>query len=680
MRNILKIFLLLLILTASLATIASAQPTTTSFTYQGKLTDGGAAANGTYDLEFKLFNALSGGAQVDSTIVRDDVLVTAGVFTVTLDIGSAGFIFNPQLFLQIGVRPGASTEAFTPLSPRQPITSSPYAIKSAHADSAFAADSASSFTQNLAGDVTGGQDTTLVTRLQGRAIASTPPTSGQVLTWNNGALQWEPAAPSTGNFIQNTTTTQPLSNFNISGAGVVGGNFSVVGTITGNGSGITNLNPANISAGTANINIQGVAANNVSITTGATPSVANRTFLTLTYAGETIITDLTGGIEGQCVTLLQAGAIVSIVNGGKFRLASNWNPTSDDVLTVCQNNISGGPLWYERSRSNNAKVTLSLQAPGGSIVVGSTGQECFGFCEVSVPRGSPLTLIARPGPDAFFSSWFGGCGGNIPVCTFVPLGSGPISAFFGTHIYTLSIVKTGMGLGTVTSSPGSINCGSTCSDTFVSGNNVNLTATPATNSLFTGWSGGGCSGTGLCFVTMDSAKTVVANFALVQQTLTVTSLAGAAGTVTTMPSGISCPPTCSASYDHGTLVVLTAIPATNNVFTGWSGGGCSGTVPLCAVTMDTARNVTAYFDQGTFVLGVTTGGGGSGIVTSSPNGIDCGTTCSANFYAGSTVTLTATPFKGSTFAGWLGDCSGKENACMVSMTAARSVSATFYPK
>ncbi len=78
--------------------------------------------------------------------------------------------------------------------------------------------------------------------------------------------------------------------------------------------------------------------------------------------------------------------------------------------------------------------------------------------------------------------------------------------------------------------------------------------------------------------------------------------------------------------------------------------------------------------QTTYALTVTRSGSGSGAVTSSPAGIDCGATCSASL-SGS-ATLTATPASGSTFAGWSGDCTGT-GSCVVAMSAAKSVTATF---
>jgi hypothetical protein len=99
----------------------------TAFTYQGRLTDGGDLTNGTYDFEFKLYDAASGGGQVGSTITKDDVTVTDGLFTVELDFGSGAFTGDAR-WLEIGVRAGNSTGAYTTLTPRQPLTPAPYAL------------------------------------------------------------------------------------------------------------------------------------------------------------------------------------------------------------------------------------------------------------------------------------------------------------------------------------------------------------------------------------------------------------------------------------------------------------------------------------------------------------------------------------------------------------------------
>jgi hypothetical protein len=112
------------ILTAG-AALAGAQPVGTVFTYQGRLTDAGNPATGAYDLQLALFDAASGGAQIGSTLTRDDVAVTNGLFTVSLDFGAV--FAGSKRWLEIRVRPGASTGAYTPLAGRQELTPSPNA-------------------------------------------------------------------------------------------------------------------------------------------------------------------------------------------------------------------------------------------------------------------------------------------------------------------------------------------------------------------------------------------------------------------------------------------------------------------------------------------------------------------------------------------------------------------------
>lgn len=158
------------------------------------------------------------------------------------------------------------------------------------------------------------------------------------------------------------------------------------------------------------------------------------------------------------------------------------------------------------------------------------------------------------------------------------------------------------------------------------------------------------------------------------QTLTVTLSGTGSGTVTSSPSGINCPGTCSAKFNSGTAVTLPAAAGAGSSFAGWS-GACSGT-GTCNVTMSAAKSVTATFNLVTFPLTVTLSGTGSGTVTTSPSGINCPGTCSASFNSGTGVILTAAASAGSTFAGWSGACTGT-STCNVTMTAAKSVTATF---
>ena len=109
------------------AVLPGQTPVGTAFTYQGRLTDAGAPASGVYDLEFKLYDAATGGGQIGSTQLKDNISVADGLFTVTLDFGAAAFAGSAR-WLSIGVRPGSSTGAFTLLSARQELKPSPNAV------------------------------------------------------------------------------------------------------------------------------------------------------------------------------------------------------------------------------------------------------------------------------------------------------------------------------------------------------------------------------------------------------------------------------------------------------------------------------------------------------------------------------------------------------------------------
>lgn len=103
----------------------AATPQGTSFTYQGRLTDSGAPANGAFDIELRLFDAVVGGAQVGSTITLNDQAVANGVFTAMLDFGAQ---FNGSArWLELRVRPGASVGGYTAILPRTLLDSTPYA-------------------------------------------------------------------------------------------------------------------------------------------------------------------------------------------------------------------------------------------------------------------------------------------------------------------------------------------------------------------------------------------------------------------------------------------------------------------------------------------------------------------------------------------------------------------------
>lgn len=114
---------------------ANLQAQTTSFTYQGRLNDMSMPANTNYDFEFELYDALANGTQIGTTLSKPNVQVTAGIFSVTLDFGAGAFP-GADRFLRISVKRSTDPNPPTPLTPRQPITSAPYSIRSKDATAA----------------------------------------------------------------------------------------------------------------------------------------------------------------------------------------------------------------------------------------------------------------------------------------------------------------------------------------------------------------------------------------------------------------------------------------------------------------------------------------------------------------------------------------------------------------
>ena len=108
-----------------------------TFAYQCMLWDNGAAASGSYDLRFILYDAEAGGSQVGAFVFVDDLAVIEGRVTAQLDFGD---VFDGRsLWLEVSVRDGASSGSYTVLSPRQQLTAVPYARHASTAESAATA-------------------------------------------------------------------------------------------------------------------------------------------------------------------------------------------------------------------------------------------------------------------------------------------------------------------------------------------------------------------------------------------------------------------------------------------------------------------------------------------------------------------------------------------------------------
>ena len=309
---------IVVVLFASL--LASGQ--STEFTYQGSLKDGAAAANGNYDMEFRLFDI--GGSQLGSTQSRAGVAVSNGIFSVKLDFGS---VFpGADRFLEIAVRTSGGG-SFTTLSPRQKIDSSPYSVKSLNATNAENATSAvasTNFTGPLSGDVTGTQSTTTVARIQSRNVANTAPTDGQVLKYNAATAQWRPDTDNTG-----------------SGGGITG---ITAGTgLTGGGTtGSVSIAIANSGVGTAQI-----ADNNVT-----DPKI--------------------NSVSGAKVTGAVATATNSTQLGGIA--ANQYVQTTDPRLTDDRSPTLGSPNYIQNTSSPQSSSNFNVSGTGTGNILNATTQ------------------------------------------------------------------------------------------------------------------------------------------------------------------------------------------------------------------------------------------------------------------------------------------------------------------
>jgi hypothetical protein len=240
----------------------------------------------------------------------------------------------------------------------------------------------------------------------------------------------------------------------------------------------------------------------------------------------------------------------------------------------------------------------------------------------------------------------------------------------------LNVVKSGNGIGTITSSPSGINCGADCQETYLCNASVTLTAVPAAGYAFRGWSYD-CGGDGTCTVTMTQSRTAMAHFTPPYLSTNISQQDGGAGIITITPAGVDArgnPTEFGGFYPYGTQVTLTATPAAGSAFVYWI-GACTGTTIPCTIDMIGDRTTAAVFSKA-YALAVSPAGTGSGAVTSSPAGINCGVDCNEVYKHNTSVALTATPSTGSVFNGWSGACSGT-GTCTVAMTQAQAVTATF---
>jgi hypothetical protein len=330
-----------------------------------------------------------------------------------------------------------------------------------------------------------------------------------------------------------------------------------------------------------------------------------------------------------------------------------------------------------------------------------------GTCQAAFAAGTVVTLTATVLNEGTFENWTGACSGT-GICQVTMDANRSVSANITPKLYTL----------TVTALPGTnsnssvraldelgrppISCGlradgsttGTCTSQYPANKGARLDASVnvASSARFAGWSGT-CPG----FCVMDSDKTATTGFIAME---VIVQSGGGTGTglVTgpvgnspsfdcTIAPGTGATGVCSAKWETSArpaTVTLTATPTGNSVFAGWS-GQCAGTATTCVIPSQTeVMVVSARFDLPSFQLSTSLNGTGTGTVVSNPSGINCqkpnagNTSCNGSFAGGASVTLTASPTGGSTFAGWTsGACTGTAPSCIITVSGATTASAQF---
>jgi hypothetical protein len=263
------------------------------------------------------------------------------------------------------------------------------------------------------------------------------------------------------------------------------------------------------------------------------------------------------------------------------------------------------------SEARSVSATFDIEGPGltlttlgtgaGTVTSSPTGIECGEVCATNFLKGTVVVLTPIRGLHTLPALWLG-CDHVLSgdKCEVTMSEAKAVSATFNLEPqwvqYTLTVQLKGTGAGTVTSAPTGIECGASCSASYLLNTSLTLFATPAAGSEFDHWSVTACGTSPVCAMAVKASRQVNAVFTAVgKRTLTVAKAGSGAGTVTSKPAGIECGQTCSAEIGAAKKVALKATAAKGSKFSGWS-GGCTGTKG-CRVTMSEARNVTASFDR-----------------------------------------------------------------------------------
>ena len=321
-------------------------------------------------------------------------------------------------------------------------------------------------------------------------------------------------------------------------------------------------------------------------------------------------------------------------------------------------------------------LTLAMDGTGTGTVECEVDEGPAEPCAAQYSEGTELVLVPSPDPGSEFAGFSGDCGPS--ECELTMTEAKLVTATFDLVEFPLTLKTSGAGSGTVECQVGAEPVGA-CDATYPEGAELSVLPFAAPGSEFLHFSGD-CEEEE-CELTMEEAHSVTVVFGLEptapEYALTLKIKGTGSGSV--LCEAQEGPEPCQAKYPEETEVLLHPSAASGSVFAGFSGGGCEGLT--CEVIMEAPRSVTATFNlippEFEYPLTVERIGTGSGTVTSSPAGIDCGPDCTESFPEGTKVTLTAAPAPGSVFDHWTGGgCTGS-GTCTTTMSTSRTAKAVF---
>lgn len=409
------------------------------------------------------------------------------------------------------------------------------------------------------------------------------------------------------------------------------------------------------------------------------------------YGDEPVAVNPEKSLEHPLTTGVTALSLLGNRYGAALGGASLFQPSianlwDDNVLTILDTGVFLNVRWDMGDNgvfgTNVAKWITSIdpllgitkQGTGtGDVFSIPLGISCGSVCNSPFIMSTDVTLTAEADTGSHFDGWSGCNFSYANLCFLTMVRDKSVTATFSLNTYTLTATMIGSGSG-ILSALGLSCISDSCTGNYLYNTPVTITATPATYSTFSFWTGCDSASSNTCIVTMTDNRSVSAAFTLKTYALTVGKSGTGTGTVTAL--GINCGTDCGENYIYGTGVTLTASANTGSTFAGWT--DCDSVSSNdCSVTMTSNKTVSAAFTLNTYPLTATKSGTGSGSLMAT--GLSCiNNTCTGTYNYNETVHITATADTGSVFGSWSGCDSVNGNVCTILINGDKSITATFY--